>query len=316
MIEINAPRHFDATENRVMKRLNFGVEIELACINTSDMARVLASVLGRRSEYVRSHQGYSSLAVRDDQGRAWFAMTDCSIRCPYGKGAELVTPPLSYSDIPLLQEILRRLRSAGARSNQSCGIHIHVGLDRQDGEQMINIDSLKRCVKNTSKYENLMTLALQIGERRQDEYCKPIDRRIVDGIDRVKNLDDLNKLVFNRETVQTPSMIGRYPSQRYTGMNLVNVWRIGTVEGRWFNGTTNAGTLRAYISLMLAIAEKSIITRRASSAQRVIAAGNEKYAVRTWLIELGLKGDEFKTVRKKLTAHLAGDAARVGSRAA
>ncbi len=313
MINVTNPANFDATANRFMKTLNFGVEIELAEIDIRQMAAVLSEVFGRPSEWVSSHQGSTSLGVRDDQGRAWFAMRDGSIRSNNGRGAELVTPPLAYADIPLVQEILRRLRRAGGRANASTGIHIHVGLDRQDGTNALDINGIKRWVKNTSKFENLMTLALQINPSRQSTYTKPISRRVVDGIDRVKNLDDLNKLVFNRGRVVTPM---RYPSERYHGMNLVNIWRIGTIEGRWFNGTTNAGTLRAYITLMLALAEKAATTTRASSTPKVITAGNEKYAVRTWLLQLGLSGDEYKTVRSKLTKHLGGNASWVGGRPA
>lgn len=36
---------------------------------------------------------------------------------------------------------------------------------------------------------------------------------------------------------------------------------------------------------------------------------NPKYALRTWLIRLGMNGDEFKTTRKVLLAHLAGSSA-------
>jgi len=39
---------------------------------------------------------------------------------------ELVTPICKYEDIESLQEIVRKLRKAGALVNKSCGIHVHV----------------------------------------------------------------------------------------------------------------------------------------------------------------------------------------------
>ena len=42
----------------------------------------------------------------------------------------MVTPILHYEDIETLQELIRRLRKAGAMTNSSCGIHIHIGADR------------------------------------------------------------------------------------------------------------------------------------------------------------------------------------------
>ncbi len=322
---ISGPAHFDAELNnpnrRIMKTLNFGVEIELAEISVPRMLEVMEVFFGRGQTSVRSHQGNYSRGVKDDQGRMWFAMTDGSIRSRSGRGAELVTPPLAYADIPVLQELLRRLRQAGGRANSSTGIHIHIGLDRQDGSTALDIGAIKRWIKNTSKFEYLMRQALQIDASRLNTYTRPIREDIVADVDRVRNLDDLNRLVFRRgesdfrnNHVRSQYEIGRYPRERYQGMNLVNIWRIGTIEGRWFNGTTNAGTLRAYITLMLALAEKAITTTRASSTPRVIEAGNEKYAVRTWLIQLGLIGDEFKTVRSKLTKHLNGNASWVHGR--
>lgn len=40
-----------------------------------------------------------------------------------------------------------------------------------------------------------------------------------------------------------------------------------------------------------------------------MAAENEKYSFRIWLISLGMKGDEFKTARRILLAPLSGNAA-------
>ncbi len=32
-----------------------------------------------------------------------------------------------WEDIPMVQEVVRALREAGARTDSSCGIHVHVG---------------------------------------------------------------------------------------------------------------------------------------------------------------------------------------------
>ena len=61
----------------------------------------------------------------------------------------------------------------------------------------------------------------------------------------------------------------------------------GTIEFRLFNSTTHAGKIKTYIQLCLAI-----------SAQ--------KYTFRTWLLRLGMIGDEFKTARKFLLENLEG----------
>ena len=48
------------------------------------------------------------------------------------KKCELVTPILTYNDIETLQELIRKLRHAGAKSDatRGCGVHIHIGAKR------------------------------------------------------------------------------------------------------------------------------------------------------------------------------------------
>ena len=41
--------------------------------------------------------------------------------------AEVVSPVCRWEDIPMVQEVVRAIREAGARTDSSCGIHVHVG---------------------------------------------------------------------------------------------------------------------------------------------------------------------------------------------
>lgn len=78
----------------------------------------------------------------------------------------------------------------------------------------------------------------------------------------------------------------------------------GTIEFRLFNGTTHAGKIKAYIQLCLAISHQALTQRCASRIKT--QSTNEKYTFRTWLLRLGLIGDEFKTARLHLLEHLDG----------
>ncbi|MPM76018.1 hypothetical protein SDC9_123013 [bioreactor metagenome] len=78
----------------------------------------------------------------------------------------------------------------------------------------------------------------------------------------------------------------------------------GTVEFRLFNGTTHAGKIKAYIQLCMAISAQALNQRCASRTKTQTT--NEKYTVRTWLLRLGLIGDEFKTAREHLLKPLEG----------
>lgn len=78
----------------------------------------------------------------------------------------------------------------------------------------------------------------------------------------------------------------------------------GTIEFRLFNSTTHAGKIKAYIQFCLAISAQAL-NQRSASRQKTHST-NEKYTFRTWLLRLGLIGDEFKTARLHLLEHLDG----------
>jgi hypothetical protein len=82
------------------------------------------------------------------------------------------------------------------------------------------------------------------------------------------------------------------------------VFSKGTCEWRLFNGTTHAGKIKSYIQLCLAISHQAL-TQKSASRQKT-ASSNEKYTFRTWLLRLGMIGDEFKTARLHLLEHLDG----------
>ncbi|HQK35719.1 MAG TPA: amidoligase family protein, partial [Spirochaetales bacterium] len=86
--------------------------------------------------------------------------------------------------------------------------------------------------------------------------------------------------------------------------NLHSVFQKGTIEFRLFNSTTHAGKIKAYIQLCLAISAQAL-NQRCASRQKTRST-NEKYTFRTWLLRLGLIGDEFKTARLHLLEHLDG----------
>ena len=81
----------------------------------------------------------------------------------------------------------------------------------------------------------------------------------------------------------------------------------GTIEFRLFNSTLHAGEVKSYIQLCLAISHQALIQKSASHIRT--QSSNEKYTFRTWLLRLGLIGDEFKTARTHLLKNLDGNIA-------
>jgi len=121
----------DKTREQIeaMKNQTIGVEIEMNNITREKAARKVAEYFGTRAWNAASEYGYYSWACKDGQGRVWKFQSDVSIYGPDAEKCELVTPILTYDDIESLQEIIRLLRKAGAKSSPSrgCGVHIHIG---------------------------------------------------------------------------------------------------------------------------------------------------------------------------------------------
>ena len=60
-------------------------------------------------------------------GREWKFQKDVSIAGPDSQKCEMVTPILTYEDMETLQELVRILRKAGARSDATRGCGVHYG---------------------------------------------------------------------------------------------------------------------------------------------------------------------------------------------
>ena len=106
-----------------MKKQTIGVEVEMNSITREKAARIAAAYFGTgRYEDTARRNGYSTWSAWDADGREWKFQRDVSISGTDSEKCELVTPILKYEDIPLLQELIRRLRNlAGTcQTAQTC----------------------------------------------------------------------------------------------------------------------------------------------------------------------------------------------------
>ena len=271
-----------------MKNQNFGVEIELTNISRETAARVIAEYYGTQAV---------NCTAKDRKGRVWKAVYDSSIAGH--ETAEVVTPILQYEDIEDLQEVLRRLRKAGAIVNESTGIHIHIGAENFTPATLCNL------LKNIRSKEDILYKALKVGDSRS-RYCKKTNQKLIEMIER--NRPATRQKLADLWYAEAPyGRDAHYNSSRYHGLNLHAYFTKGTVEFRLFNSTLHAGELKAYIQFCMAVTAKALNTKKASS--RPSTSDNEKYTFRCWLLRLGLNGDEFKTCRLHLLKHLEGNSA-------
>ena len=287
-------RYMSFSSNRdKLKNLWYGVEIEFTGITRKDALNVIARHFNK-SPVLGS--------VYDNSFREWTIKYDGSIRTtlsdgtPAGKdySCELVTPICSYGDIPMIQEIVRELRHAGMVVNESCGIHVHV-----DGKEQ-TVASLKGLANLMAQNEDNLFSALMVDPRRSERYCKKIDKGFLSRINREKilSLNEMKDLWYNGDITQNL----HYNSTRYHALNLHSLWQNKGIEFRMFNSTTHAGKVKAYIQLCLALCSYSLFI--VDSANVLTPDTMDYKNFRSWLIMLGLSGEEFKTARIHLLSNL------------
>ncbi len=287
-----------------MRSQRFGIEIEMTGITRAAAAAVIAGYFHTTAAHVGGF--YDAYAVRDDQGRQWKVVSDSSIHAETRRGAsrngdyrvEFVSPICRYEDIEPLQEIIRKLRAAGAKVNPSCGIHIHVDASTH------NVKTLRNIVNIMASKEDLLYKTLKVDVAREN-YCKKADTTFLDRLNdkRPGTMDELETLWYNGRSGRND----HYDNTRYHALNLHSVFSKGTIEFRLFNSTLHAGEVKAYIQLCLAISHQALVQKGAS--RNKTQSSNEKYTFRTWLLRLGLIGDEFKTARQHLLKNLEGNIA-------
>lgn len=287
-----------------IKKQRYGVEIELTGITRATAAKAVSKVL---SYPVEQHGGsYDRYDIKDDKNRTWKIVYDSSIKCVDKNlnrtseiyAVELVTPILEYDDMETLQEIVRMLRKSGGITGfeYNCGIHIHIDYAPYDAKKLQNL------VNIFASKEDMFYSALQVSPQRESSYCQKIDSEFLRELNRLKPKD--LKTIKHLWYRDTDDYHYHYHNSRYRNLNLHSIFTDNNIEIRAANSTLHAGVLRAYICLILAVSNQALTQKYASP--KVTKSSNPKYTFRTWLIRIGLNGDEFKNCRKHLLSHLEG----------
>ena len=297
-----------------LKNQTIGVEIEMNSITREKAAQIAADFFGTgRSQNTASRNGYSTWSAWDGDGREWKFQKDVSIAGPDSEKCELVTPILRYGDIETLQELIRQLRHAGAKSDASrgCGVHIHIGANGHTPQ------SLRTLANLMASHERLIADALKIDQGRMNRYCRTVNPNFIEQVNKKKpsTMAQLADIWYTSNGANY-GRTQHYNDSRYHMLNLHATFTKGTVEFRLFqfdkpaDGKKNglhAGQLKSYIQLCLALNQMAKDLRTASPKPQ--QTENPKFAMRTWLMRLGFMGEEFATARDFLTRNLEGDAA-------
>ena len=156
----------------------FGVEVEMTGITREQAARALADYFG--TEPRQGYDYYGSWYVPDTEGKEWRFMSDSSLKLEKKTdtgyehtsnndySVEMVSPKLTYAELPKFQECVRRVRKAGAKVNASCGLHVHVDASNH------NRQSLKNLLGIMYSKEDILFKALNVNPNRVTQYLSLI----------------------------------------------------------------------------------------------------------------------------------------------
>ena len=289
----------------------FGIEIEMTGITREKAATVAQALIGGQVVHVGG--GYDEWCLNAPDGRKWKFVFDSSIQSPRGDRSlkcELNSPVLTYkNDMETLQNLVRALKRAGAYTGAeyNCGVHIHVSAGAHTAQTVKNFCNL------IWAQDELVRKSLGVTSARE-HWCQPLTSEFINKLPGVKNLDQLADAWYDTYAPYD-SRNAHYNESRYHLLNLHRYFSTlgtaaNTIEIRAFNASLHAGVIRSYVAFVLAMNGQALQSKRILSDKNpVMVAGNEKFAMRTWLNRIGFRGDEFKNCREHLNKNLNGDAA-------
>ncbi len=254
-----------------MKNQTIGTEVGMNNITRENAAKTAAEFFGTgRYEYTHARNGYSTWSAWDAEGREWKFQKDVSIAGPDNEKCELVSPILTYDDIETLQELIRRLRKAGGRSDytRGCGVHIHISAKGHTPQSLRNLANLM------ASHEELLIESLKIDRGRTNRYCRTVNPKFLEELNqkKPKTMAELANIWYSSQYANN-GRNSHYNESRYAQLNLHSVLTHGTLEFRLYqfnkpeNGKQNglhAGELKTFIQLSLALSQMAKEVKTAS----------------------------------------------------
>lgn len=130
-----------------LQELKFGVEIETVNRTRRQIAVAIQNIVGGGITHMGSPTCFDPYHIVADDGRVWKVVADASLNnTPKRLQAEIVSPILTYEDIPMVQKIVRQVRTvAGAKISKQCGIHIHIDAAVFTPKALGNLIKITRC---------------------------------------------------------------------------------------------------------------------------------------------------------------------------
>lgn len=159
-------------------------------------------------------------------------------------GGEVVSPILTTNDFPQLEIVLKALREEtefnnarfAATVNDSCGLHIHVGVKDLTGTQ--------RAAVVNHWYQFASVVHTFVSQKRvYNTYCHTMSLREMEAVKTLLASGNTNARAYEMA------------STKYRSLNVLPFPKIGTFEFRLHQGTLNFSKVRNWVTMLLAFVE-------------------------------------------------------------
>lgn len=208
--------------------LDFGIEIE--CLIPGQGNLVANVARGVAADITAAGVGCYFAGYSHARSDHWKVVTDASIRAANGYvGIELVSPPLSDPGIDQVDTVCQAIHAMGARTNRSCGLHVHIGA------RNLTIPTMKRLALLYIENESVIDALMPPSRRgNSNQYCFSIKGA------------NLRALEQARDVAQIASAL-RPGGNRYVKLNFASYWKHGTVEFRQHSGTIDPVKIKRWV---------------------------------------------------------------------
>lgn len=303
-------------------KLAFGVEVEVVDRSRLEVARALNYEFGgyieiwQDEEYEKQlpreniqEEKESFLLHFTEKGRhhRWQIVEDESLKCPRGEvyTGEVVLGPLEERDLEMIRRACKTLLIAGAKTNETCGVHVHFSSDIFDGA------SLRRLIAFFYMYEPILFRALQVSDARKQNQCKPIHEGFAREV--LSSNDEVLTIMKKWYEIAGSGLTkGRFDPVRTYGLNLNPEPLKNHYELRYFNGTLEPDAVLSYAHIALGMLRYSMNKRNTATLsdaietrQRVLSNPNTHYREFSSLMDrMGLGPKRYTRSRDLLLKNL------------
>jgi len=206
----------------------------------------------------------------------WNAQRDGSLTSSRGYAAmEIVSPVLKgAAGLQTVLDTFRILKDAGAKVNDSCGFHVHVGgksvLGSRADDHGLTVRWVRRMLHLMSRHEAALFAITGVPSRRYNDFCRSIRYKWNGVLETTSPLSTIERQV-------------RGHGERYYTLNLQNLMGMRrTVEFRLFGATMDGTQAVGYVVLALGIAHRAAACGTVGEFQ----SEGRSLNTRTWATEV------------------------------